>query len=171
MTISQNKVVSLTYELKVDNNMDETVDSADASSPLMFIYGTGSMLPKFESNLLNLKVNDSFEFTLDPEDAYGQLISEAIVDLPLEIFKVDGKLDDEMLKIGNVIPMQDNEGHPLEGKIIDIDIDGEQVKMDFNHPLAGKTLHFTGKIVDLRDATEEELNHGHVHGPHGHHHH
>ncbi|HLN52613.1 MAG TPA: peptidylprolyl isomerase [Lentimicrobium sp.] len=168
MTISQNKVVSLTYELRVDNNMGETVDSADASSPLMFIYGTGSMLPKFESNLKNLRVNDSFAFSLDPEDAYGQLIDEAIVDLPIEIFKIDGKIDEEMLVVGNYVPMQDNEGHPLEGKILEVN--NEHVKMDFNHPLAGKTLHFTGKIVDLREATEDEINHGHVHGPHGHHH-
>lgn len=168
MNISQNKVVSLTYELKLDDNMGETVDMADASAPLMFIYGTGSMLPKFESNLENLKVNDTFEFTLDPADAYGDTINEAIVDLPMEIFKIDGKVDDEMLKVGNFVPMQDNEGHPLEGKIVEVNDDS--VKMDFNHPLAGKTLHFTGQIIDMRDATEEELSHGHVHGPHGHHH-
>lgn len=168
MNISQNKVVSLTYELKLDNNAGETVDMADASSPLVFIYGTGSMLPKFESNLENLKVNDTFEFTLDPADAYGEMISEAIVNLPMDIFKIDGKVDHEMLTVGNFIPMQDNEGHPLEGKIVEVNSDN--VKMDFNHPLAGKTLHFTGKIIDLRDATKEELDHGHVHGPHGHHH-
>lgn len=168
MNISQNKVVSLTYELKLNNNNGETVDMADASAPLVFIYGTGSMLPKFESNLENLKLNDTFEFTLDPVDGYGELISEAIVDLPVDIFKVDGKVDEEMLTVGNFIPMQDNEGHPLEGKVLEVS--DEKVKMDFNHPLAGKTLHFTGQIIDLREATSEELSHGHVHGPHGHHH-
>ncbi len=168
MNISQNKVVSLTYELKLDNNMGETVDMAEASAPLMFIYGTGSMLPKFESHLENLKVNDTFEFTLDPADAYGDTINEAIVDLPLEIFKIDGKIDEEMLVVGNFVPMQDNEGHPLEGKILEVKDDS--VKMDFNHPLAGKTLHFTGQIIDMRDATQDEISHGHVHGPHGHHH-
>jgi FKBP-type peptidyl-prolyl cis-trans isomerase SlyD len=168
MNISQNKVVSLTYELKLDNNMGETVDMADASAPLIFIYGTGSMLPKFESNLENLNLNDTFEFTLDPADAYGEQIDEAIVDLPIDIFKIDGQIDEEMLTVGNFVPMQDNEGHPLEGKILEIN--KEHVKMDFNHPLAGKTLHFTGQIVDLREATEDEISHGHVHGPHGHHH-
>lgn len=168
MNISQNKVVSLTYELRLGNNNGETVDMADASAPLIFIYGTGSMLPKFESNLENLKVNDTFEFMLEPADAYGELISEAIVDLPIEIFKIDGKLDEEMLVVGNSVPMQDNEGHPLEGKIVEVT--SEVVKMDFNHPLAGKTLHFTGQIVDMREATPDELSHGHVHGPHGHHH-
>ncbi|HLO92190.1 MAG: FKBP-type peptidyl-prolyl cis-trans isomerase [Chloroflexota bacterium] len=168
MNISQNKVVSLTYELKLNSNLGETVDMADASSPLIFIFGTGSMLPKFESNLENLTVNDTFEFTLDPADGYGDTLEEAIVDLPIEIFKIDGKLDEEMLKVGNFVPMQDNEGNPLEGRIINIT--DEKVKMDFNHPLAGKTLHFTGQIIDLRDATPDELSHGHVHGPHGHHH-
>lgn len=168
MNISQNKVVSLTYELKLNDNMGETVDMAEASAPLMFIYGTGSMLPKFESHLENLKVKDTFEFTLDPADAYGDTINEAIVDLPMEIFKIEGKIDEEMLVVGSFVPMQDNEGHPLEGKILEVN--DENVKMDFNHPLAGKTLHFTGQIIEMRDATEDEITHGHVHGPHGHHH-
>ncbi len=81
---------------------------------------------------------------------------------------VEGKIDPEMLRIGNVIPMQDNQGNPLEGLVIGVD--EASVKMDFNHPMAGKTLHFAGTIIDLRDATEEELSHGHVHGAHGHHH-
>lgn len=168
MNISQNKVVSLTYELKLNDHSGETVDMADDAAPLVFIYGTGSMLPKFETNLLDLKVNDTFEFILDPIDAYGETINEAIVDLPLEIFRIDGQIDEEMLTVGNYIPMQDNEGHPMEGKVLEVN--NENVRMDFNHPLAGKTLHFTGKIVDLRDATPDELSHGHVHGPHGHHH-
>ena len=166
MNISKNKVVSLTYELKIDSKQGETVDMADASAPLVFIYGTGSMLPKFESNLENLELNETFEFTLDPVDAYGELINEAVVDLPIDIFKVDGKINEEMLSIGNFIPMQDQEGNPMEGKIISVN--GEIVKMDFNHPLAGKTLNFTGQIIDLRDATPEELSHGHVHSTHEH---
>jgi FKBP-type peptidyl-prolyl cis-trans isomerase SlyD len=126
------------------------------------------MLPKFEQNLANLKLNDNFEFTLEAEDAYGPLISEAIIELPIDVFMVEGKIDPEMLRIGNVIPMQDNQGNPLEGLVIGVD--EASVKMDFNHPMAGKTLHFAGTIIDLRDATEEELSHGHVHGAHGHHH-
>lgn len=168
MNISKNKVVSLTYELKIDSKQGETVDMADDSAPLVFIYGTGSMLPKFESNLENLGLNETFEFTLDPIDAYGELINEAIVDLPIDIFKVDGKINEEMLSVGNFIPMQDQEGNPMEGKIVSVN--DKNVNMDFNHPLAGKTLHFTGQIIDLRDATPEELSHGHVHGAHGHEH-
>ncbi len=168
MTVSQNKVVSLTYELKIDNATGEVVDVADASEPLVFLYGAGNLLPKFEDNLLNLKANDNFEFTLSAADAYGEFTEDAIVSLPIDIFMVDGKVDPEMLRIGNVIPMQDNEGHPLEGIVKSVE--KESVVMDFNHPMAGKNLFFTGTIVDLRDATAEEIGHGHVHGPHGHHH-
>ncbi|PKP50606.1 MAG: peptidylprolyl isomerase [Bacteroidetes bacterium HGW-Bacteroidetes-11] len=168
MIISNNKVVSLTYELKLDNAQGEIVEVTDSDSPLVFLYGAGNMLPKFEQNLANLKLNDNFEFTLEAEDAYGPLISEAIIELPIDVFMVEGKIDPEMLRIGNVIPMQDNQGNPLEGLVIGVD--EASVKMDFNHPMAGKTLHFAGTIIDLRDATEEELSHGHVHGAHGHHH-
>lgn len=168
MTISNNKVVSLIYELKRDNAQGETIEVTDKNSPLVFLYGAGNMLPKFEQNLENLKVNDTFTFTLDAEDAYGQVINEAIIDLPIDIFKVEGKIDPDMLRVGNIIPMQDNQGNPLEGKVIGVD--EETVKMDFNHPMAGQNLHFTGSIIDLRDATSEEINHGHVHGAHGHHH-
>lgn len=126
------------------------------------------MQPKFEQNLADLKVNDNFEFTLQADDAYGQLINEAVIELPIDVFMVEGKIDPEMLKVDNIIPMQDNQGNPLEGKVIEV---GETtVKMDFNHPMAGQNLHFTGTIVDLRDATEEEISHGHVHGTHGHQH-
>lgn len=168
MTISKNKVVSLTYELKLDNAQGETVEITDSDSPLVFLYGAGNMLPKFEKNLENLKIDDNFEFTLLADDAYGHVINEAIIDLPMDIFMVEGKIDPDMLRVGNVIPMQDNEGNPLEGMVIGVD--ENSVKMDFNHPMAGKNLHFAGKIIDLRDATSEEINHGHVHGAHGHHH-
>jgi FKBP-type peptidyl-prolyl cis-trans isomerase SlyD len=168
MTVSQNKVVSLTYELKIDNASGEVVDVADASQPLVFLFGAGNLLPKFEDNIANLKANDTFEFTLQAADAYGELSQEAIISLPIDIFLVDGKIDPDMLRIGNVIPMQDNEGHPLEGVVKAVEDDA--VIMDFNHPMAGKTLYFTGSILELRDATQEEISHGHVHGPHGHHH-
>lgn len=168
MTISKNKVVSLTYELKLDNAQGEIIEVTDENSPLVFLYGAGNMLPKFEENLLNLNVNDNFEFALSADDAYGSYINEAVIDLPLEVFMVEGKIEPEMLRIGNIIPMQDNHGNPLEGRVVSVT--EEFVKMDFNHPMAGKGLHFTGKIIELREASAEEISHGHVHGPHGHHH-
>ncbi|MDD3743179.1 MAG: peptidylprolyl isomerase [Lentimicrobiaceae bacterium] len=168
MTISKNKVVSLTYELKLDNNQGQVIDKADKEQPLVFLFGAGNLLPKFETNIESLNVNDNFEFTLSSDDGYGEVNTQAVIDLPIDIFKVDGEIDEQMLQVGNYIPMQDDEGNPLEGKVVEV---GEsQVKMDFNHPLAGKVLHFTGKVIDVRDATEEEISHGHVHGAHGHQH-
>jgi FKBP-type peptidyl-prolyl cis-trans isomerase SlyD len=87
--------------------------------------------------------------------------------LPIDIFKVDGVVDMAMLKTGNIIPMSDRDGNRLDGKVIAIT--GESVKMDFNHPLAGHQLHFSGEVIDVRDASEEEIAHGHAHtGHHGH---
>jgi FKBP-type peptidyl-prolyl cis-trans isomerase SlyD len=88
--------------------------------------------------------------------------------LEKEIFMVDGKFDSELVAIGKVLTMQDQDGNPLEGLIVEIG--DEKVKMDFNHPLAGKNLHFSGTVLEVRSASHEELNHGHVHGSSGHHH-
>ena len=84
------------------------------------------------------------------------------------MFEIDGKIDEEMLQVGNFLPMADNQGHHMQDKIVEI---GEEtVKMDFNHPLAGMMMHFDGKVADVREASQEELDHGHVHGEGGHHH-
>jgi len=83
-------------------------------------------------------------------------------------FEIDGKFDSERVKVGAEVPMRDNEGHTLVGKVKTIT--NENVEMDFNHPLAGYDLHFTGEVLDVREASNEELSHGHVHGEHGHQH-
>jgi FKBP-type peptidyl-prolyl cis-trans isomerase SlyD len=162
MEISKNKVVSLTYSLKLDHAEGELVEKVDKTEPLVFIYGTGMMLPKFEENLTSKVVGDSFEFTLVSTDAYGDYQLDMVVNLPLDIFMVEGKVDYEMLKVGGILPMMDNQGNHLQGKVLGIE--PETVRMDFNHPMSGKTLHFTGEIVDIREANEEELSHGHIHG-------
>ena len=91
-----------------------------------------------------------------------------VVDLPLNIFENEGKIDYSIIKIGNMLPMQDNEGNHLHGIIKEIS--DNTVKMDFNHPLSSQDLYFEGEIVDVREATAEDLQHGHVHGPEDHHH-
>jgi FKBP-type peptidyl-prolyl cis-trans isomerase SlyD len=158
MIIEKNKVVSLAYELKVDGN---TVETVGADSPLMFLYGVGNLLPKFEQNLDGLGINDDFDFNLVASDAYGPVNQEAIVDVPLKAFEVDGEIDRELLREGNQVPMLDQSGNRLNGKILNFD--NEFVTMDFNHPLAGADLHFNGTIVEIREATEDEIQHGHVH--------
>jgi len=136
---------------------------------LVFLYGNGQMLPKFEEYLNALKAGDAFEFTLASDDAYGEMDQDAIIDLDKSIFQVDGKTDDEMLAIGNVIPMRDDQGNMLQGIVVSVTKD--MVRMDFNHPMAGNVLHFAGKVIEVREASAEELSHGHAHGAGGHHHH
>lgn len=168
MKISNQSVVSLSYILKQDDGNGAVIEIAKESEPLVFIYGIGQMIPKFEENLNALQTGDLFEFTLASGDAYGEYEADAIIDLDKEIFSIDGVVDEEMLTIGNLIPMRDNHGNMLQGKVVNVAQD--IVKMDFNHPMAGKNLHFSGKILDVRTASQEELDHGHVHGDGGHHH-
>ena len=168
MQITKNTVVSLSYVLKRDDANGEIIEETRAGDPLVFLYGNGQMLPKFEEHLSSLKTNDAFEFTLASDDAYGEMDQDAIIDLDKSIFEVEGKIDTEMLAIGNVIPMRDDQGHMMQGTVVSVGDD--VVRMDFNHPMAGNVLHFTGKVIDVRTATAEELSHGHVHGAGGHHH-
>jgi len=162
MEIKKDKVVSITYELRKDKENGEVVETVTSENPLTFIYGTGGMLPKFEEHLGGLKSGEQFKFGLNSEDAYGPVVENAIVDVPVDVFKVDGQVDTNILQVGNMVPMMDNSGNRLNGLIQEIG--DTAVKMDFNHPMAGKDLFFAGTITEVRDATDEELSHGHVHG-------
>ncbi len=159
--ITKNKVVTLNYRLFEDNKQGKKVEETYGGKPLQFIYGIGMMLPKFEENLNNKKTGDKFSFTLVPDDAYGEYKDEAVFDLDKEMFKIDGKIEKDLFKVGNVIPMQDNNGNRIDGIVREIN--EKTIKMDFNHMMAGKTLFFEGDIVEVRDATPEELEHKHVH--------
>lgn len=161
MTISENKVVTLVYQLRVDDNNGDVIETVEKDKPFVFLYGAGLMLPKFEEHLTNLKAGDDFEFTLQSEDAYGLATEEAVMDLPKNIFEVEGEIEDGLLEEGNVIPMQNNEGNKFNGVVVEVKED--TVTMDFNHPLAGDNLHFKGNIIEVREATKEEIDHGHVH--------
>lgn len=165
MKITRHTVPAVAYVLKVNN---EVVDNADASSPLIYLAGVGMMIPGFERELEGKEAGHNFEFSLSVEDAYGHRIEEAVVPIPREVFIVDGKFDDAVVKVGAILPMSDQDGNPMNGLILEIS--NESVTMDFNHPLAGAELHFSGQVLEVRDATSEEIQHGHVHGPGGHHH-
>ena len=168
MQIKKDTVVSLSYILKQDDANGTVIEIAKETDPLVFLYGAGQMIPRFEEYLDNLEKGDNFEFTLVSEDAYGDLEEDAVIDLDKQIFSIDGIIDEEMLAIGSMIPMRDNDGHMLQGKVVAVT--NESVRMDFNHPMAGKTLHFSGQIIEVREATTDELSHGHVHGDGGHKH-
>lgn len=161
MVIEKNKVVSVSYELRTHGKEGEIVDLAYEESPLQFIYGIGMMLPKFEENLSNLKVNDTFDFMLTSEEGYGERNEENVSDVPKNLFEQNGVIQEGLLTIGNVIPLQDENGNRFNGQVVSVT--DELVKLDFNHPLADEDLYFTGKIVEVRDATQQELEHGHIH--------
>lgn len=144
------------------------MDMAEKDKPLSFIHGTGMMVPWFENNLEGFTAGSKYEFALSPEEGYGPYLDDAVVDLSVSTFKVDGKVNESMLTIGQVVPMQDQNGKPLNGTVLEVS--KETVKMDFNHMLAGKELNFTGEILEVRQATQEEMEHGHIHGPGGHEH-
>jgi FKBP-type peptidyl-prolyl cis-trans isomerase SlyD len=155
MTVSINKMVKLSYTLRSNNNEGEVIEQTTVESPLQFIFGTGTMLPMFESNLVGLKQGDNFEMLLNAADAYGEIDENAIVELSKEIFVVDGVFDEDRFAQGAQIPMQTSNGQRMNGTIVTVD--DSTLTMDFNHPLAGMDLHFTGNIIEVREATEEEL--------------
>ena len=145
------------------------VESTDADQPFVFLFGVGSLIAGFEKHLAGLSPGDKFDFSVHPTEGYGELDNDAIISLPIDIFKVDNAIDFSVLKAGNVLPMSDDQGNTMHGKVISFDTDA--VKMDFNHPLAGQTLHFSGEVTIVREATPEEIAHGHVHSGSDHHHH
>jgi len=166
MIAEKDNVVSVVYELREGSREGEVVEALAPDHPLTFLFGSGGLLPKFEENLNGLSKGDSFEFLLNSEDAYGPVVENALVHVPLSIFEIDGKIDESLLKVGTTVPMMDAEGRRLNGKVLAVE--GDAVKMDFNHPMAGRDLHFSGRVTDIRNATEEELAHGHVHGKDSH---
>ncbi|MDN4166811.1 FKBP-type peptidyl-prolyl cis-trans isomerase [Cytophagales bacterium LB-30] len=169
MIIEKNKVVELTYELWVDkgDGNKEFKEKTTKENPLAFLFGAGNLLPLFEDNIEGKKIGDTFAFSIDPANGYGEYDSEHVAEIPRTIFVGQDNQQFEP-KVGQQIPMQDNQGNHFMGLVKSVG--AEKVTMDFNHPMAGFNLHFTGEIVGLREATTEELAHGHAHGPGGHHH-
>jgi FKBP-type peptidyl-prolyl cis-trans isomerase SlyD len=161
MVIESNKVVTITYKLQESNKEGEIVQEVLEKEPFVFLFGTEQVLPGFESNLQGKTTGNDFSFEIKSDDSYGPIDEEAIVTLPINIFMVEGKLA-EMVKIGEFLPMNDQEGNEMQGLVLEIG--DETIKMDFNHPMAGLDLFFTGKVLDVREANPEELDHGHVHG-------
>ena len=170
MTIGNKTVVSVSYVLTSKTTGPENlVEKTDNDHPFVFLYGAGGLLEDFEKNLAGKKAGDRFDFHITAAKGYGIKDENYVVNIPVDAFKgEDGTMDKESVKVGNTLPMVDNEGNRMQGLIEEVT--EEHVRMDFNHPLAGHDLHFTGEVLEVRHATDEELAHGHVHGPGGHHH-
>lgn len=170
MKAENNKVVSVAYELHVDDgeNGKEFREKVNKEEAFPFLFGAGNILPPLEKEIEGKSVGESFEIFINYENGYGDYDESKRVIIPKSKFKEEGKVNKQVLQIGKVIPMQDDKGNQLRGEILKVDYKG--VHMDFNSPLAGFDLYFKGEIVDIREATPEEIEHGHVHGPGGHHH-
>ncbi|MEH6624975.1 MAG: peptidylprolyl isomerase [Motiliproteus sp.] len=155
MQISDNKVASINYNLK--NDAGEIIDSSEGGEPLTYLHGSGNIIPGLEKELVGKQVGDTLEVTVAPDEAYGPVHEEMIQTVPRDAF--DGV---EEIAEGMRFEAQTASG---QISVMVIAADEESVTVDGNHALAGETLHFYVEVVDVRDASEDEMKHGHIHGP------
>lgn len=151
----KNFYVALSYDLMVGEEKEELMERASELEPLTFYSGIGGMLPKFEAEILPLNEGDAFDFVLSAADAYGAYDDNGVIDLQTKMFEVDGKIEEGLLAEGNVVPLMDNQGNRVNAAVVKVE--GDTVKMDLNHPLAGENLHFIGKVLVKKEATKEEI--------------
>ena len=152
-TVEDNLVITLDYKLIVE---DELLESTEDGEPILFIQGIGQIIPGLENTLYGMEVGDQKTVVIQPEDAYGEYDPESLQEAKKEEFSEEVPLD-----VGTFLDLADDEGDVLSAQIIAAEED--TITLDFNHPLAGKTLTFEITVTDLRPASEEELDHGHVH--------
>ena len=157
MKISENKVVVLHYA--VSDSDDTLIDSSYDHSPLSIIHGTGYLIPGLEDALTDHIAGDKFEVAVSAENAYGDRHDEFVQTVPKSMFE-----SVEDLEVGSQLRATTDDG---EQTVIVIDVTDEEITVDGNHPLAGIDLKFDVEILEVRDATEDELQHGHVHGEGG----
>lgn len=160
MKIENNKVVSINYTLR--NDAGEVLDSSEGREPLAYIHGMGNIIPGLESQLLGKSAGDSLKVSIPPSEAYGEYDLSQVVQVSRSQFEGAPEL-----KVGMRFTATSDQGYQV---VTITNINDDVVTIDGNHPLAGKTLHFDVTVVDVRDASPDELSHGHVHGPGGHHH-
>lgn len=161
MVIQRDKVAVVEYTLRKDGRDGEIIEVVGKDHPMALLFGHQRLIPGFENNLLGLRKGEEFAFPVSKDEAYGEVDPHAFVSLPKETFEINGKIDEKMLTLGNKIPMRDNHGHRHDGYVHEVS--DSEVVMDFNHPLAGKSIYFSGSILEVRDALPEEIN-PHAHG-------
>lgn len=158
-TVQDGLVVSMDYKLTVDG---EVLDSSDDEGPLQFLAGYDNIVPGLEREMIGMKIGESKEVVVKAEDGYGEFDEEAFMEVPRTEFPEDMKLEE-----GMELHITDEDDQHQAAYVTGFD--DKTVQLDLNHPLAGAELHFTVKVVALREPTDEELDHGHVHEE-GHHH-
>lgn len=160
-TITDGSVVTIHYKLTIGDG--EVVDSSEGADPLAYLHGAGNIVPGLESALAGQAAGASLEVTVEPKDGYGERIDEAQQTVPRDKFPPGSEL-----QAGLQFQATNEDGMPILGTIVGVTDD--EVTVDFNHPLAGVTLNFAIEIVEVREATDEEKEHGHVQGAGGHEH-
>jgi FKBP-type peptidyl-prolyl cis-trans isomerase SlyD len=158
-SVQNDVVVSMEYTLLVDG---EKIDSSEGQDPLQFLAGYGNIISGLEREMMGMKVGDSKDVVIQPGDAYGEYDEDAFMNVPRDQFPKDMPLEE-----GLELTVRDDSGQSRYARVDAID--GENVTLNFNHPLAGDELSFNVRVVGLREPTAEELEHGHVHEG-GHHH-
>src|SRR5215216_3011522 len=152
-TVQKDVVVSMEYTLQVDN---EEIDSSKGQDPLQFLVGHGNIISGLEREMIGMKVGESKEVVVQPADAYGEFDEEAFMEVPRTAFPTDIPVEE-----GSELTVRDDAGQARYARIDAVN--GDNVTLNFNHPLAGDELLFNVKVVGLREPTAEELEHGHVH--------
>ena len=160
MKIEDDKVVGIHYTLK--DNDGNTLDTSEGKDPLYYLHGYGQLVPGLEDELEGKALKESFSVKVSAEDGYGEYNKELVYVLKRSKFP-----DPEKVEIGMTFTSNTESG---QFNLNVVDVDGDDIKLDANHPLAGKELNFDVEIADIRDATKEEMKHEHVHGPGGHQH-
>lgn len=162
MILEQNTVGSILFTLKAGSYEGDIIEKIPEVEPFEFLYGVGTMLPAFEAKLQGLKAGESFKFFIPSEEAYGSFQDGMQVEFDKSIFvdSVGNFLEDEVI-LDNYIPLKDEDGNLLNGKVIKIE--ENKVTLDFNHPLADMDLYFEGSVLGIRKANADEIEHGHVH--------
>lgn len=151
-----NKYIAVAYKLYTnENGTEEMIEEAPVDRPFQFISGMGLALDDFEKNITDKQQGEEFDFSLTKDQAYGDHEEDRVLSLDREMFCIDGKLDEEHIFVDAIIPLQNENGQRFLGKVLEIG--DSKVKVDLNHPLAGKALHFKGTIVESRVATNEEI--------------
>ena len=158
--ITAGQVVTIHYILR--NADGDIVDQSEADFPLSYLHGANTIVPGLEAALEGKQVGDEIDVVIDAEDGYGEKLDDMLIELPRSEFGTD-----EELEVGMEFEME-VEGHDEIATIVELN--DTTVIADFNHPLAGETLHFSVSILDIRNATEDEMAHGHAHGEGGHSH-
>jgi FKBP-type peptidyl-prolyl cis-trans isomerase SlyD len=152
-TVQNNVVVSMEYTLHVDN---EEIDSSKGQDPLQFLVGHGNIISGLEREMMGMKVGESKDVVIPPGEGYGEFDENAFMNVPRDAFPKDIPVEE-----GTELTVRDDSGQPRYARIDTVE--GDTVTLNFNHPLAGDELHFNVKVVELREPTAEELEHGHVH--------